>query len=217
MSIDKSTIQNLRQDYRSASLSESDVDGNPYSQFEKWFTEALNAEVLEPNAMTLATANTDGIPSARIVLLKEFTDQGFVFYTNYDSQKGKEIESNPYAALIFFWADLERQIRIEGVVEKVSEEESNQYFHSRPKGSQLGALTSPQSQTIASREFLEEKLADLEKEYEDKEVIKPEYWGGYRVIPNRIEFWQGRSNRLHDRIVYIQEKDQSWKFERLAP
>jgi pyridoxamine 5'-phosphate oxidase len=217
MSIDKSTIQNLRQDYRSASLLESDVTENPYSQFEKWFTDALNAEVLEPNAMTLATANTNGIPSARIVLLKEFTNQGFVFYTNYDSQKGKEIESNPYAALIFFWGDLERQIRIEGVVEKVSEEESNQYFHSRPKGSQLGALTSPQSQTISSREFLEDRLADLEREYEDKEVIKPEHWGGYRVIPNRIEFWQGRSSRLHDRIVYIQEKDQSWKFERLAP
>ena len=217
MSIDKSTIQNLRQDYRSASLLESDVTENPYSQFEKWFSEALNSEVLEPNAMTLATANTNGIPSARIVLLKGFTDQGFVFYTNYESQKGKEIESIPYAALIFFWGDLERQIRIEGVVEKVSEEESNQYFHSRPKGSQLGALTSPQSQTIFSREFLEEKLADLEKEYEDKEVIKPKHWGGYRVIPNRIEFWQGRSNRLHDRIVYIQGKDQSWKFERLAP
>lgn len=217
MSIDKSTIQNLRQDYRSASLLESDVATNPYNQFEKWFKEALNAEVLEPNAMTLATANTNGIPSARIVLLKEFTDEGFVFYTNYESQKGKEIESNPYAALIFFWADLERQIRIEGVVEKVSEEESNHYFLSRPKGSQLGALTSPQSQTISSREFLEERLAELEKEYEDKEVIKPEHWGGYRVIPNRIEFWQGRSSRLHDRIVYIQEKDQSWKFERLAP
>nr|MBC7612588.1 pyridoxamine 5'-phosphate oxidase [Pseudopedobacter sp.] len=217
MSINKSTIQNLRQDYRSASLLESDVAENPYSQFEKWFNEALNAKVLEPNAMTLATANTNGIPSARIVLLKEFTDEGFVFYTNYNSQKGKEIESNPYAALIFFWADLERQIRIEGVAEKVSEEESNQYFNSRPKGSQLGALTSPQSQTIASREFLEKKLADLEKQYEDKEVIKPEHWGGYRVIPNRIEFWQGRSSRLHDRIVYIQEKDKNWKFERLAP
>ncbi|MBU1371566.1 MAG: pyridoxamine 5'-phosphate oxidase [Bacteroidetes bacterium] len=217
MSIDKSTIQNLRQDYRSASLLESDVAENPYSQFEKWFTEALNAEVLEPNAMTLATANTNGIPSARIVLLKEFTNEGFVFYTNYNSQKGKEIESNPYAALIFFWADLERQIRIEGVVEKVSEEESNQYFNSRPKGSQLGALTSPQSETINSREFLEKKLADLEKQYEDKEVIKPEHWGGYRVIPNRIEFWQGQSNRLHDRIVYIQGKDKNWKFERLAP
>lgn len=217
MSIDKSTIQNLRQDYRSASLSENEVSKNPYQQFEKWFQEALQAEVLEPNAMTLATANKDGIPSARIVLLKEFTEEGFVFYTNYKSKKGKEIESNPYAALIFFWADLERQIRIEGVVEKVSEEESNQYFYSRPKGSQLGALTSPQSKTIPNREFLEEKLAHLEKEYQDKEVDKPIYWGGYRVIPNRIEFWQGRSNRLHDRIVYIQEKDQSWKFERLAP
>jgi pyridoxamine 5'-phosphate oxidase len=217
MSIDKSTIQNLRQDYRSASLSEEDATENPYQLFEKWFTEALNAEVLEPNAMTIATCSKNCIPSARIVLLKEFNENGFVFYTNYESQKGLEIQENPYAALVFFWGDLERQIRIEGVVEKVSEEESTSYFKSRPKGSQLGALTSPQSKTIPNREFLAEKLAAVEKEYEDNEIIKPEYWGGYRVIPNKIEFWQGRSNRLHDRLAYLQEKDQSWKFERLAP
>jgi pyridoxamine 5'-phosphate oxidase len=217
MNLDKTTLQNLRQDYRSASLLESDVDTNPYQQFGKWFTEALKAEILEPNAMSIATANKKGLPSARIVLLKEFDEHGFVFYTNYESQKGKELEENPYAALIFFWGDLERQIRIEGVVEKVSEEESNQYFQSRPKGSQLGALTSPQSETIPDRSFLENKLADLEKEYENKAVIKPEYWGGYRVIPKRIEFWQGRSSRLHDRIVYIQAENQTWRFERLAP
>lgn len=217
MNIEKSTIQNLRKDYSSESLSEDDVLENPYLQFEKWFKEALNAEISEPNAMTLATASKEGIPSARIVLLKEFTLDGFVFYTNYNSQKGKEIESNPYASIVFFWVDLERQIRIEGVVEKVSEEESSSYFYSRPKGSQLGALTSPQSQTIPNRKFLEDKLVELEEEYLVKDIPKPEHWGGYRVIPNRIEFWQGRSSRLHDRIVYIQSKDNTWKFERLAP
>lgn len=217
MNLDKTTLQNLRQDYRSASLLESDVDTNPYQQFGKWFTEALKAEILEPNAMSIATANKKGLPSARIVLLKGFNEDGFVFYTNYESQKGKELEENPYAALIFFWGDLERQIRIEGVVEKVSEEESNQYFQSRPKGSQLGALTSPQSQTIPDRSFLENKLIALENDYQDKDVKKPSYWGGYRVIPNRIEFWQGRSSRLHDRIVYTQAENQTWRFERLAP
>lgn len=217
MSMDKATIQNLRQDYRSASLDEEDVNPNPYLQFEKWFQEALKAEVLEPNAMTLATSKANGIPSARIVLLKEFTEEGFVFYTNYNSQKGKEIAESPFAALVFFWVDLERQVRIEGVVERVSDDESSEYFKSRPRGSQLGALTSPQSQTIPNRKFLEDKLDALNKKHEAKEIEKPEYWGGYRVIPNRIEFWQGRSNRLHDRILYVQDKSQSWKFERLAP
>ncbi|HTN21366.1 MAG TPA: pyridoxamine 5'-phosphate oxidase [Pelobium sp.] len=217
MSIEKKTIQNLRQDYRSASLNEDDVDQNPYQQFEKWFQEALNAKVVEPNAMTLATSNVSGVPSARVVLLKEFTDEGFVFYTNYNSKKGREIAESPYAALVFFWPDLERQVRIEGVVERVSDEESTAYFKSRPKGSQLGALSSPQSEIIANRKVLEEKLEDLTRKYEAKEIEKPEHWGGYRVIPNRIEFWQGRSNRLHDRILYVQNKDQSWKFERLAP
>ena len=217
MSIEKSTIQNLRQDYRSASLSKSDVDKNPFQQFSKWFKEALNAKVTEPNAMTIATSNKNAIPSARIVLLKEFNEAGFVFYTNYNSQKGKELEENPHAALIFFWGDLERQIRIEGVVEKVTEEDATEYFNSRPKGSQLGALTSPQSETIPNRAFLEYKLADLEKEYHYKDISKPAHWGGYRVIPNKIEFWQGRTSRLHDRIVYLKNDDQSWRFERLAP
>ncbi|HEX7365668.1 MAG TPA: pyridoxamine 5'-phosphate oxidase [Pelobium sp.] len=217
MSIEKTTIQNLRLDYRSASLNEEDVDKNPYLQFEKWFQEALNAKVVEPNAMTLATSQTNGIPSARIVLLKEFTEEGFVFYTNYKSKKGREIAESPYAALVFFWADLERQVRIEGVVERVSDDESAAYFKSRPRGSQLGALTSPQSEIIANRKVLEDKLEDLTKKYEAKEIEKPEHWGGYRVIPNRIEFWQGRSNRLHDRILYVQDKSQSWTFERLAP
>jgi pyridoxamine 5'-phosphate oxidase len=217
MSIEKSTIQNLRQDYRSASLSKSDIDKNPFQQFSKWFKEALNAKVTEPNAMTIATSSKNGIPSARIVLLKEFDENGFVFYTNYNSQKGKELEENPHAALIFFWADLERQIRIEGLVEKVTEEEATEYFNSRPKGSQLGAHTSPQSETIPNRSFLEYKLADLEKEYHYKDIPKPLHWGGYRVIPNKIEFWQGRTSRLHDRIVYLKNNDQTWRFERLAP
>jgi pyridoxamine 5'-phosphate oxidase len=217
MSIDKETTQNLRQDYRSASLLEQDVFDNPFLQFEKWFSEALKSEILEPNAMTVATSTVNGTPSARIVLLKEFTEKGFVFYTNYDSKKGQDITKNPQAALVFFWADLERQIRIEGVVERISDEESTAYFQSRPKGSQLGALTSPQSSSIPDRKFLEDKLASLSEEFSVKDIPKPEYWGGYRVIPNRIEFWQGRSNRLHDRLVYIQEKDSSWKFERLAP
>jgi pyridoxamine 5'-phosphate oxidase len=215
--IDQKIIQNLRQDYRSAYLLEQDILENPFKQFEKWFSEALKAEILEPNAMTLATSTVNGAPSARIVLLKEFTEKGFVFYTNYDSKKGQEITKNPQAALVFFWAELERQVRIEGAVERISEEESAEYFYSRPKGSQLGALTSPQSNTIADRKFLEDKLASLSAEYSIIDIPKPEYWGGYRVIPNRIEFWQGRSNRLHDRIVYIQAKDNSWKFERLAP
>ncbi|HET8828602.1 MAG TPA: pyridoxamine 5'-phosphate oxidase [Pelobium sp.] len=217
MSIEKTTVQNLRQDYRSASLNEDDVDQNPYQQFEKWFQEALNAKVTEPNAMTLATSNGSCIPSARVVLLKEFTDEGFVFYTNYNSKKGREIAESPYAALVFFWPDLERQVRIEGVVERVSEDESSTYFKSRPRGSQLGALSSPQSEIIPNRKFLEERLEKLTEKYKGQEIEKPEHWGGYRVMPNRIEFWQGRSNRLHDRILYVQEKDQSWKFERLAP
>ncbi|RKD13763.1 pyridoxamine 5'-phosphate oxidase [Pelobium manganitolerans] len=217
MSIEKSTIQNLRQDYRSASLDESEVAENPYQQFEKWFQEALNAQVAEPNAMTLATTTANCVPSARIVLLKEFTDEGFVFYTNYNSKKGREIAESPFAALVFFWPDLERQIRIEGVVETVSEEESDAYFKSRPRGSQLGALTSPQSEMIPNRSYLEDKLAKLTEKYKEKDIQRPEHWGGYRVIPNRIEFWQGRSSRLHDRILYVQEKDQSWRFERLAP
>lgn len=217
MSIEKTTIQNLRLDYRSASLNEDDVDQNPYQQFEKWFQEALNAKVAEPNAMTLATSKANGVPSARIVLLKEFTEEGFVFYTNYKSNKGKEIAESPYAALVFFWPDLERQIRIEGVVEQVSDDESTEYFKTRPRASQLGALTSPQSETIANRKVLEDTLAALTTKFTDKEVEKPEHWGGYRVIPNKIEFWQGRRSRLHDRILYTQDKSQSWTFERLAP
>jgi pyridoxamine 5'-phosphate oxidase len=211
-------IKNLRQDYRSSSLLEETVSKNPIEQFAIWFDEAVKAEILEPNAMTLATASKNALPSARIVLLKGFDEEGFTFFTNFNSHKGLELTENPFAALVFFWGDLERQIRIEGVVERISDEESKNYFHSRPKGSQLGAWASPQSKIIPHREFLDEKIQEMKHKYASDEVIpKPEHWGGYKVIPNQIEFWQGRSNRLHDRILYTQQKDESWTIERLAP
>jgi pyridoxamine-phosphate oxidase len=210
-------IQNLRQDYSSATLSEQEINTDPVKQFDKWFKEALKASVPEPNAMTLATATSDGRPSARIVLLKGYTSDGFVFYTNYLSRKGKELTKNPLAALVFFWESLERQVRIEGTIEKLSREQSEAYFHSRPKGSQIGALASPQSQEISGREILDDKMQQLEAEYADKEVPKPSYWGGYIVKPRLIEFWQGRSSRLHDRIVYKKTDNKNWKIVRLAP
>jgi len=210
-------IQNLRQDYNSAALSEKDINPNPIKQFDKWFNEALDANVHEPNAMTLATATTDGRPSARIVLLKGFNNDGFMFYTNYLSRKGKEIAKNPLASVVFFWGSMERQVRIEGTIEKLSREQSEDYFHSRPKGSQLGAVASPQSQEIAGRELLDNKLKGLEAEYADKQVPKPSYWGGYLLKPRIVEFWQGRSNRLHDRLVYKKTDNKNWKIVRLAP
>ncbi|MFD2871356.1 pyridoxamine 5'-phosphate oxidase [Mucilaginibacter ximonensis] len=210
-------LQNLRQDYSAATLSEKDVAASPIKQFNKWFNEALEAKVPEPNAMTLATATPDGRPSARIVLLKGFDDEGFAFYTNYLSRKGKELAKNPNAAVVFHWIELERQVRIEGTIEKLSKEQSDQYFHSRPKMSQIGALASPQSQEIADRNALESKMNELEAEYADKEVPKPSYWGGYVLKPRLIEFWQGRRSRLHDRIVYKKVDNKSWKKVRLAP
>ncbi len=215
--MEQKDIQNLRQDYRASTLLEKDVAANPIKQFEKWFEEALKAEIWEPNAMTLATATVNGMPSARIVLLKGFSAQGFAFYTNYLSRKGKELAKNPRAALIFNWGQLERQVRIEGTVEKLSKEQSEQYFHSRPIGSQLGALVSPQSQEIVGREVLENKWQQLEAEYQDKEIPKPTFWGGYIVKPQLIEFWQGRSSRLHDRILYKNAGKKKWKIVRLAP
>ncbi len=215
--MEQKDIQNLRQDYRASTLLEKDVAANPIKQFEKWFEEALKAEIWEPNAMTLATATVNGMPSARIVLLKGFSAQGFAFYTNYLSRKGKELAKNPRAALIFNWGQLERQVRIEGTVEKLSKEQSEQYFHSRPIGSQLGALVSPQSQEIVGREVLENKWQQLEAEYQDKEIPKPTFWGGYIVKPQLIEFWQGRSSRLHDRILYKNAGKNNWKIVRLAP
>ena len=215
--MDKELIQNLREEYRAATLNEKEVAKDPVRQFEKWFQQALDAGVPEPNAMTLSTATTNGRPSARIVLLKDFDKNGFVFYTNYLSRKGKELTKNPVAALLFFWPALERQVFIEGTVEKVSKEASEQYFHSRPKGSQIGALVSQQSQEIPGRDFLEKKQLVLEAEYADKDIPKPSYWGGYVVKPTLVEFWQGGSSRLHDRIVYKRVDAHSWKIVRLSP
>ncbi|MEZ2334533.1 pyridoxamine 5'-phosphate oxidase [Mucilaginibacter sp. RCC_168] len=210
-------IQNLRQDYTAATLSENDTKGDPINQFEQWFNEALAAKLHEPNAMTLATATTNGKPSARVVLLKGFNQHGFMFYTNYLSRKGKEITKNPQGAITFFWAELQRQVRIEGTIEKLSKEDSERYFHTRPKGSQIGAVVSPQSQEIEGREGLEKKWSELEAEYEGKEVSKPSFWGGYILNPQLVEFWQGRSSRLHDRILYKKVDKKSWKKVRLAP
>jgi len=210
-------IQNLRQDYTAATLSEKDTKSDPINQFEQWFNEALAAKLHEPNAMTLATATTNGKPSARIVLLKGFNQHGFMFYTNYLSRKGKEITKNPQGAITFFWGELERQVRIEGTIEKLSKEDSERYFHTRPKGSQIGAVVSPQSQEIEGRDELEKKWSELEAEYEGKEVPKPSFWGGYILNPQLVEFWQGRSSRLHDRILYKKVDKKSWKKVRLAP
>jgi pyridoxamine 5'-phosphate oxidase len=216
MELTKEALQNLRQEYRSSELLQQDVDQNPIQQFKRWFTDALNAQLYEPNVMTLATADPYGKPSARIVLLKGFDEHGFNFYTNYDSKKGQDLKENPQAALVFFWAELERQVRIEGMVSKLDPQISTDYFHSRPKGSQIGATVSPQSRVIESRESLEQKVIELKKQYEEVEVPRPEHWGGYLVEPQRIEFWQGRPSRLHDRICY-DLVDGVWIISRLAP
>ena len=209
-------LQNLRQDYKSATLDEADVDNNPITQFKKWFDQAVDAQVFEPNAMTLATADKAGRPDARIVLLKGVDENGFRFFTNYLSAKGKELKRNPYAALVFFWSDLERQIRIEGTVEKLDKETSEEYFNTRPIASQIGAVASPQSQIIPNRTFLEEKFEELKTKSDGKSIAKPAHWGGYIVKPTRIEFWQGRRSRLHDRINFELIKG-NWIKTRLAP
>jgi pyridoxamine 5'-phosphate oxidase len=209
-------IADLRRNYTQAGLLETDVVSNPFEQFKLWFKQAIDADLLEPNAMTLATVTAEGKPSARIVLLKGFDDRGFVFYTNYNSQKGVELQTCPYAALVFLWHDLERQVRIEGKIELVEEAEATAYFHSRPVSSQLGAWASAQSTIISDRTVLETRLQQLELEYQDRQIPKPAHWGGVRVVPQEIEFWQGRPSRLHDRLRY-QLVNGDWQIDRLAP
>lgn len=211
------TIADLRKDYTLEGLSENEVSPNPLRQFAAWFDQALQAQLPEPNAMTVATATPDGKPSARMVLLKDFDERGFVFYTNYHSHKGLELASNPQAALVFWWIELERQVRIYGRVEQVSAQESDEYFYSRPFNSRLGAWVSEQSQAIASRDVLEQRLKELQLKYEKQDVPRPPHWGGLRVIPKEIEFWQGRTSRLHDRLRYTLLDSGSWKIERLSP
>ncbi len=216
--MDKNTLQNLREDYRKSTLEEKNASENPFTQFSNWFKEALNAEIPEPNAMVVATVNKEGFPSARVVLLKGFDEKGFIFYTNYNSQKGQDLLDNPQCAVVFNWLELERQIRIEGIAEKLSPEESTAYFHKRPKKSQIGAWASPQSQVIETRDILDNNLKNLNAKYVDSESLpRPSHWGGFRIKATRIEFWQGRSSRLHDRLNYEKNANNSWKRTRLAP
>ncbi|MES2524530.1 MAG: pyridoxamine 5'-phosphate oxidase [Gemmatimonadota bacterium] len=210
------SIADIRTDYARAALGESDVDADPIVQFQKWFGEAVCAQVHEPNAMCLATATPDAYPSARMVLLKGVDARGFVFYTDYRSRKGVELADNPHASLCFFWGELERQVRVAGSVQRVSRAESNAYFQSRPVGSRLGAWTSRQSQVLQSREVLEQELADVQARFADGEVPLPDHWGGFRVVPDEIEFWQGRPSRLHDRIRFLL-RGGAWQRERLSP
>lgn len=210
-------LHDKRKIYEKSQLIETEIKENPIEQFRTWFLDASeNPSVSEANAMAVSTLEEDGCPRTRMVLLKEYTYEGFIFYTNYNSRKGKAIAKTHKACLHFFWPGLERQIIIKADLEKIAENLSDGYFHSRPKGSQLGAAVSPQSQEIPNRQFLEEKLKTLEQEYENKEVPRPENWGGYMAKPYEIEFWQGRPNRLHDRIIYTLE-DLDWKISRLAP
>ncbi len=208
-------LADIRKDYKLARLDVSDIDASPFVQFEKWFTEAVNAKVNEPNAMTLATVNGDGKPTARIVLIKDFDPRGASFFTNYESRKANDIAAKEFAALVFFWPELERQVRIEGRVEKVSAAESDAYYAVRPLGSKIGAWASPQSRAIASREILEAAVEDATASL-GSSPTRPPYWGGYRVVPSLFEFWQGRSSRLHDRFCY-QLNGAAWGLTRLAP
>jgi pyridoxamine 5'-phosphate oxidase len=211
----KTYISKLREDYTKHALDEADVDKDPIVQFEHWFRHAVDAKVPEPHIMTLATVGANGKPSARVVLMRDFDKQGFAFYTNYHSKKGVQSQENAHAAICFFWPELERQVRIEGVLVKQSAEESDSYFASRPRASKIGAWVSPQSHVIGSRNDLDEKYTELDKQF-GEDVPRPPHWGGYILEPETIEFWQGRPSRLHDRILYTLEKGK-WKIERLAP
>jgi pyridoxamine 5'-phosphate oxidase len=210
-------ISSIRREYQLKSLSENDVESDPLKQFSIWWDEAISAEIDEVNAMALSTVKKDGTPTSRIVLLKGFDEKGFVFFTNYESSKGTQIQENSSVSLLFFWKELERQVRIQGTCYKVSDEESDSYFHSRPIGSQIGAWASPQSQQIGGREILESMVIELESKYHNKVIPRPPHWGGFRVVPTEIEFWQGRSSRLHDRILYIKDATEYWEIVRLAP
>lgn len=209
-------INTLRHDFSKQTLTESEVEASPILQFEKWFKEAVDSKVNEPNAMNVCTASADGKPSSRIILLRNFNEDGFVFYTNYSSRKGREIEENPYCSLLFFWPELERQVRIEGVLSKQSSKDSDVYFETRPRGSKLGAWTSEQSKVIENRAVLEKEYERMAAKFPEETIPRPENWGGYVLKPNTIEFWQGRPSRLHDRILYRLEKGE-WLIERLAP
>ncbi len=209
-------IEALRREYKKDELKDDNIDLNPVDQFEKWFEQALHADIVDVNAMTLATATSDGRPSARIVLLKGFDERGFTFFTNFESRKGRELEANPRAALLFYWKELERQVRIEGEVKRSSPYESDEYFDSRALESRISAVISPQSRVVGSRRYLEDQWVEFLRKMETEGIQRPEYWGGYRLMPDSIEFWQGRPNRLHDRIRYSRDGN-SWRIERLAP
>ena len=210
------SISGLRKEYSRASLSEEDVFPNPIEQFSKWFHEAIAAKVPEANAMSLSTVGADGRPSSRIVLIKEFDQRGFTFFTNYDSRKGIELGENEFAALLFYWIELERQVRIEGRVERISDADSDSYFHSRPLNSRIGAIASAQSRQVASREALEIQVEEAQRKY-GEHPVRPAHWGGYRLVPDYMEFWQGRPSRLHDRITYRLQADGDWQRQRLQP
>jgi pyridoxamine 5'-phosphate oxidase len=212
-----SSIADIRKDYKLKAFTEKEADTNPIEQFTQWWQEALAAEIDEVNAMTLATASPQGIPDARIVLLKGYDARGFMFFTNYTSAKGQQLDANPHATLVFFWKELERQVRISGDVERATEAESDEYYNSRPEGSRIGAWASPQSRVIANREWLDLEDQKFKELFTTKPIMRPPHWGGYRVKPVRIEFWQGRSSRLHDRLQYTLTERGSWKIERLAP
>lgn len=217
MNVLPKNIANLRVDYSLKNFDEKDVQKNPFQQFSLWLNEAIEAEVNEPNAMTLGTVKPDGRPSARIVLLKGLDENGFIFYTNYQSNKGNEIAQNSNVAIVFCWLELQRQVRIEGIAKKISSQQSDEYFNSRPHKSKIGAHASPQSDVIINREVLEKQFAEFEKLFSEQPIIRPEHWGGYLVEPTSIEFWQGRQSRLHDRFLYSKQSNNSWEINRLAP